>query len=109
MKRRRFGGSGDTGDSEDARRGAESSYAGFGRPSLRRQVSKQSAAYTGVLANELLATKLAEAIGLSVPACEVVEVTEWLIQNSKELSLDLGESQEQCRSGLQFGSKLIGG
>jgi len=62
-----------------------------------------------VLANELMVTRLAEAIGLSVPACEVVEVTDWLIENSKELSLDLGQSQEQCRAGLQFGSRLIGG
>lgn len=62
-----------------------------------------------VLANELLATRLAGAIGLSVPACEVVEVTEWLIQNSKELNLDLGQNQELCRAGLQFGSRLIGG
>jgi len=62
-----------------------------------------------VLANELMATRLAEVAGLSVPACEVVEVTDWLIQNSKELILDLGQSQETCRPGLQFGSRLIGG
>lgn len=62
-----------------------------------------------VLANELLATRLADAIGLSVPACEVVEVTDWLIQNSKELNVDLGQSQEQYSPGLQFGSRLIGG
>ncbi|QNI31619.1 phosphatidylinositol kinase [Alloacidobacterium dinghuense] len=62
-----------------------------------------------VLANELMATRLAEAVGLSVPASEIVEVTDWLIQNSKELSLDLGQTQEQCRPGLQFGSRLVGG
>lgn len=62
-----------------------------------------------VLANELLATRLAEAVGLSVPGTEVVEVTDWLIQNSKELVLDFGQSQEPCRAGLQFGSRLIGG
>lgn len=62
-----------------------------------------------VLANELLATRLAEAVGLRVPASEVVEVTDWLIQNSKELSLDLGQSQQPCLAGLQFGSRLIGG
>jgi hypothetical protein len=62
-----------------------------------------------VLANELLATRLAEAVGLSVPACEVVEVTDWLIENSRALSLDLGHSLERCRAGLQFGSRLVGG
>jgi hypothetical protein len=34
-----------------------------------------------VLVNELMATRLAAAVGLSVPACEVIEVTEWLIKN----------------------------
>lgn len=62
-----------------------------------------------VLANELLATRLAEAVGLNVPACEVVEVTEWMIQNSSELRLDHGQNQEPCKAGLQFGSRLIGG
>lgn len=62
-----------------------------------------------VLANELLATRLAEAIGLSVPPCEVVEVTDWLIENTAELSMDLGRSQERCVRGLQFGSRYVGG
>jgi hypothetical protein len=62
-----------------------------------------------VLANELLATRLAEAVGLSVPASDVVEVTDWLIENSKELSLDFGHSQARCQAGLQFGSRLVGG
>lgn len=62
-----------------------------------------------VLANELLATRLAEAVGLSVPASDVVEVTDWLIENSKELSFDFGHSQARCRAGLQFGSRLVGG
>ena len=35
-----------------------------------------------VLANELIATRLAEAVGLTVPATDVVEVTEWLVQNT---------------------------
>ena len=39
-----------------------------------------------VLANELYATRLAEAVGLSVPATEVIEVSEWLIQNTPELT-----------------------
>lgn len=62
-----------------------------------------------VLANELLATKLAEMVGLSVPPCDVVEVTEWLIENSKDMVMDFGRHQERCRAGLQFGSRLVGG
>lgn len=62
-----------------------------------------------VLANELLATRLAEAVGLSVPATEVVEVSEWLIENTPDLRIDLGRDQERCRAGLQFGSRYVGG
>lgn len=62
-----------------------------------------------VLANELLATRLAEAVGLSVPATEVVEVSEWLIENTPELHMDLGRERERCRGGLQFGSRYVGG
>ncbi len=62
-----------------------------------------------VLANELLATRLAEAAGLTVPACEVVEVSEWLIANTAELDMDLGRHREKCRPGLQFGSRFVGG
>jgi len=62
-----------------------------------------------VLANELLASRLGALVGLSVPACEVVEVTEWLIEHTPELDMELGHSREVCRPGLQFGSRLVGG
>ncbi len=62
-----------------------------------------------VLANELFATRLAEAVGLSVPATEVVEVSEWLIGNTPELYMDTGRQQERCATGLQFGSRYVGG
>lgn len=62
-----------------------------------------------VLANELLATRLAEEMGLSVPATEVVEVSDWLVEKTPELYMDLGREQERCRGGLQFGSRYVGG
>jgi hypothetical protein len=62
-----------------------------------------------VLANELLATRLAEAMGLSVPATEVVEVSDWLVEKTPEMYMDLGREQERCRGGLQFGSRYVGG
>jgi len=62
-----------------------------------------------VLVNELMATKLAAAIGLSAPACDVVDVTEWLIENTSDLDLDLGPRRERCQAGLCFGSRLVGG
>ena len=62
-----------------------------------------------VLANEMLATKLAEALGLTVPVCDVVDVSEWLIANTSDLSLERAEGVERCKAGLQFGSRLVGG
>jgi len=63
-----------------------------------------------VLANELIATRLAQAVGLSVPASDVVEVTEWLIANTAGMHIELPYSQtEKYRAGLQFGSQFVGG
>jgi hypothetical protein len=70
--------------------------------------------HTRVLANEYLATRLAASVGLTVPACDVVEVTEWLIANTPELLIQLPRGQvpggrERCRAGLHFGSRFVGG
>jgi hypothetical protein len=63
-----------------------------------------------VLANELIATRLAEAIGLSVPKSDVVEVSDWLIRNSPGMVLEFGKGvRELCSAGLQFGSQFVGG
>jgi hypothetical protein len=63
-----------------------------------------------VLANELIATRLAEAVGLTVPVTDVVEVSDWLIQNSPGMHVELARAQAQRYSaGLQFGSRFIGG
>src|SRR5215469_17921182 len=63
-----------------------------------------------VLANELIATRLAEAIGLTVPKSDVVEVSDWLIRNSPGMVVELGRGvRELCAAGLQFGSQFVGG
>jgi hypothetical protein len=62
-----------------------------------------------VLANELLATRLAQTVGLTVPPCEVIEVSAWLIENTGELDIELSRGRERCLPGLQFGSRLVGG
>jgi hypothetical protein len=62
-----------------------------------------------VLANEFLATRLAAAIGLAVPASEVIEVSEWLIQNTAELTIELRGGGQRCQAGLQFASRWVGG
>jgi hypothetical protein len=62
-----------------------------------------------VLANELLATRLATAIGLAVPPCDVIEVTEWLIQNTPELNFEQRGGALPCQAGLHFASRWVGG
>ena len=62
-----------------------------------------------VLPNELLGTRLGGLIGLTVPPCDVVEVTPWLIEQTAELEMELGERRERCKPGLHFGSQLVGG
>ncbi|HEY6770713.1 MAG TPA: HipA family kinase [Candidatus Sulfotelmatobacter sp.] len=60
-----------------------------------------------VLANELLATRLAERAGLPVPATEVVEVDEWLVDHTPELHIQLAHDLIRCQPGLQFGSRYV--
>ena len=60
-----------------------------------------------VLANELLATRLAEGAQLPVPMTEVVEVGEWLVQHTPELNIQLAGNTIPCQPGLQFGSQYV--
>jgi len=62
-----------------------------------------------VLANEFLASRLALAAGLTVPAVELVEVSGWLVEHTPELEIDLGRTRVKCQPGLQFGSRFVGG
>jgi hypothetical protein len=71
---------------------------------------KNNPQHLRVLANELIATRIAEAVGLPVPQSDVVEVSEWLIANSPEMVVEHGRGkQERCAAGLQFGSRFVGG
>jgi hypothetical protein len=60
-----------------------------------------------VLANEMLATRLAERVGLPVPVTEVVEVDQWLVEHTPELSIQLAHQTIRCEPGLQFGSRYV--
>src|ERR1700742_416719 len=63
-----------------------------------------------VLANELIASRLAESIGLTIPKTDVVEVSDWLIRNSPGMVMESGKGvRELCAPGLQFGSQFVGG
>ncbi len=60
-----------------------------------------------ILANEYLATRLGQFVGLPMPEVRIIEVSEWLIQNSPELKIDLGLGPVACASGLQLGSRYV--
>jgi hypothetical protein len=62
-----------------------------------------------VLANEFLASKLAAAVGLTVPEVELIEVSSWLVENTPELEIDMGRTRIRCQPGLEFGSRFVGG
>jgi hypothetical protein len=61
-----------------------------------------------VLANEMLATRLAARLGLCVPQVEVVEVRPELIAYTSELEIQLGMGRMPCSAGKQFGSQFPG-
>jgi hypothetical protein len=60
-----------------------------------------------VLANELLATRLAERVGLPVPITEIIDVKSWLIDNTSELRMDMAGMSSNCKPGLQFGARYV--
>jgi hypothetical protein len=60
-----------------------------------------------ILANEMLATRLAERVGLPVPSTAVVEVRGWLIEHTSELHIQLAHHTIPCQAGLQFGSRYV--
>ena len=61
-----------------------------------------------ILANEMLATRLAARLGLLVPQTQVVEVRPELIAYTSELVIQLGTGRTPCRAGKQFGSQFPG-
>lgn len=52
-----------------------------------------------VLANEILATRLGLAIGLPMPRVEVIEVSDWLVEHTPEMRIQLGGTEIPCQSG----------
>ena len=61
-----------------------------------------------ILANELLGTRLAARLGLSVAEPEVVEVGAELIAHTEDLVIQLGRGRAPCKAGKQFGSRYPG-
>jgi hypothetical protein len=61
-----------------------------------------------ILANELLASRLAARMGLPVAGADTVEVRRGLIERTGDLVIQLGRGREPCSAGLQFGSRFPG-
>ncbi len=61
-----------------------------------------------ILANEMLATRLAGRLGLCVPQVAVVEVRPEIIVYTPELVMQLGLGRKPCAPGKQFGSQFPG-
>jgi hypothetical protein len=61
-----------------------------------------------ILANEMLATRLAARLGLCVPQVEVVEVRPEIIAYTADLVIQLGLGRKPCAAGKQFGSQYPG-
>jgi hypothetical protein len=61
-----------------------------------------------ILANELLGTRLAARLGLSVAEPDVVEVRAELIAGTEDLVIQLGRGRAPCKAGKQFGSRYPG-
>jgi len=58
-----------------------------------------------VLANEMFATQVGLWLGLPLPRVEPIEVSDWLIQNTPELRVQVDGAEIPCSSGLQLGSQ----
>jgi hypothetical protein len=56
----------------------------------------------------MLATNLGLALGLPMPQVEVIEVSDWLIEQAEDLRISLGGAKIPCRSGKQLGSLYVG-
>src|SRR5690348_10018023 len=60
-----------------------------------------------VLANEFLASRIGRSLGLPMPEVNVIEVSDWLIHNTPELSIESAGLKTPCKSGLQLACRYV--
>jgi hypothetical protein len=60
-----------------------------------------------ILANELLASRLAEQLGIPVPPTAVVEVDQDLLDAEPSLRMQFPNGSVPCEAGLHFGSRYV--
>ena len=64
--------------------------------------------HSRVLANEMLASRLAQRVGLPVAGPAFVEVSDSLLDGYPQMAFDVGERREPIQPGIQFGSRFPG-
>ncbi len=60
-----------------------------------------------VLANELLATRLGQLLGLPLPCVKPIEVSQWLTEHTSELRIELAGSSTFWKPGLHLASLYV--
>jgi len=60
-----------------------------------------------VLANEFLASRIGLHLGLPTPEVVVMEVSEWLVDNTPALQVNAAGLTQRCSSGLQLGIRFV--
>ena len=68
---------------------------------------KNNPQHCRVLANEFLASRLGLYLGLPMPEVAVIEVSDWLVNNTPELRFDVAGLATPCSTGLQLGSRYV--
>jgi HipA-like protein len=69
---------------------------------------KNNPQHLRILANEMLATRLAARMGICTPEADVVEVNLSLIERTRDLVMETPAGRLPCAPGKQFGSKFPG-
>ena len=60
-----------------------------------------------MLANELLASRVVQRVGLPVPITEVIEVSSWLIENTADLCSARGQPAFHVKHGLALAARFV--
>jgi hypothetical protein len=55
----------------------------------------------------MLATRLGQLLGLPMPRVEIIDVSPWLIEHSRDFRIDLAGSNIPCEAGRHFGSLYV--
>jgi hypothetical protein len=69
--------------------------------------SAQNPQHVRVLANEMLATRLGQLLALPVPRVESIEVSDWLIKYTSELSIEIGGAHTLWKPGVHLASLYV--